>query len=297
MLGRAGNGGSQFLTQQLPLLRRPEGAEMVGVGPAGGGTKTLGPLDVCLRHPGIWEDRAASGTGLRMPSRRAWLQTQMPPTPEQPSGPMEEPLALAASSWPPLPCGPCVPIMLVLAALAAVFLLTTAVLAERLFRRSLRPDPGTLAPTLVWRPGGELWIEPTGTPRERSEDWYGSSVPLLMDRAPDPPTLGGTLEARATAPPAPNSPRNSLVPQTPPQAPARSTFWRPQVWEERPHAPGLVSWAEPEQRPEASGYLGSPQARRQRPGSPDPEWGLQPRVTLEEISAFWRREGRTSVGF
>lgn len=210
---------------------------------------------------------------------------------------MEEPLALAASSWPPLPCGPCVPIMLVLAALAAVFLLTTAVLAERLFRRSLRPDPGTLAPTLVWRPGGELWIEPTGTPRERSEDWYGSSVPLLMDRATDPPTLGGTLEARATAPPAPNSPRNSLVPQTPPQAPARSTFWRPQVWEERPHAPGLVSWAEPEQRPEASGYLGSPQARRQRPGSPDPEWGLQPRVTLEEISAFWRREGRTSVGF
>lgn len=220
----------------------------------------------------------------------------MPPTPEQPSGPMEEPLALAASSWPPLPCGPCVPIMLVLAALAAVFLLTTAVLAERLFRRSLRPDPGTLAPTLVWRPGENCGSNPQAPPRA-----LGGLVWLLSPPAdgprPRPTHLGGTLEARATAPPAPNSPRNSLVPQTPPQAPARSTFWRPQVWEERPHAPGLVSWAEPEQRPEASGYLGSPQARRQRPGSPDPEWGLQPRVTLEEISAFWRREGRTSVGF
>ncbi|ELK38395.1 hypothetical protein MDA_GLEAN10001898 [Myotis davidii] len=61
--------------------------------------------------------------------------------------------------------------MLGLAMLAALFLLTTAVLAERLFRRSLRPGPSPHAPTLVWRPGGELWIEPTGTPRERSEDW------------------------------------------------------------------------------------------------------------------------------
>ena len=64
----------------------------------------------------------------------------------------------------------------------------------------------------------------------------------------------------------------------------------------RPQAPGLVSWAEPEQRPEANAYPGSPQARRVRPGSPDLEWGLQPRVTLEQISAFWRREGRSSVG-
>uniref|UniRef100_A0A8D0U831 Uncharacterized protein n=1 Tax=Sus scrofa TaxID=9823 RepID=A0A8D0U831_PIG len=197
----------------------------------------------------------------------------MPPTPEQPSGPMEEPLALAASSWPPLPCGPCVPIMLVLAALAAVFLLTTAVLAERLFRRSLRPDPGTLAPTLVWRPGGELWIEPTGTPRERSEDWYGSSVPLLMDRAPDPPTLGGTLEARATAPPAPNSPRNSLVPQTPTQAPARSTFWRPQVWEERPGGSGQEALI-----PSGASSLGSPWRRSQLSGGvkAGPAWVFDP---------------------
>ncbi|KAJ8798674.1 hypothetical protein J1605_016477 [Eschrichtius robustus] len=226
--------------------------------------------------------------------------TEMPPTPEQPSGHMEGPPASEASSWPPLPCGPCVPIMLALAALAAVLLLTTAVLAERLFRRSLRPDPSICAPTLVWRPGGELWIEPTGTPRERSEDWYGSAVPLLMDQAPDPPTQGGALEARVTAPPAPSapySPPSSLVPQAPPNAPTHSTFWRPPVWEERPHTPGLVSWAEPEQRPEASAYPGSPQARRLRPGSPDPEWGLQPRVTLEQISAFWRREARTSVGF
>ncbi|XP_072799029.1 transmembrane protein C16orf54 homolog isoform X1 [Vicugna pacos] len=218
---------------------------------------------------------------------------QMPPTPEQPSGHMEGPPASESAFWPLLPCGPCIPIMLALAALAAIFLLTTAVLAERLFRRSLRPDPSTYAPTLVWRPGGELWIEPMGTPRERSEDWYGSAVPLLMDRDPDPPTPGGTLEARATAPPAlstPNSPSSSSVPQIPPKVPAHSTFWRPP-------ASGLVSWIEPEQRPEASVHLGSPQAQRQRPGSPDPEWGLQPRVTLEQISAFWRREGRTSVGF
>ncbi|XP_055265821.1 transmembrane protein C16orf54 homolog isoform X2 [Moschus berezovskii] len=224
----------------------------------------------------------------------------MPLTPEPPTGQTE-------TLWAPLPCGPCIPIMVALAALAAVFLLATAVLAERLFRRSLRPDPSIRAPTLVWRPGGELWIEPTGTPRERSEDWYGSEVPLLTDRAPDPPAQGGTLEARATAPPAlsdPHSPPSSLVPQIPPNAPTQSTFWgpqtweeRPQVWEERPQAPGLVSWAEPEQRPEACGYPGSPQARRVRPGSPDLEWGLQPRVTLEQISAFWRREGRSSAGF
>ncbi|KAF5914710.1 transmembrane protein C16orf54 homolog [Diceros bicornis minor] len=223
----------------------------------------------------------------------------MSSTPDQPSGHMEGPPASEAASWPPLPCGPCVPIMLALASLAALFLLTTAVLAERLFRRSLRPDPSNQAPTLVWRPGGELWIEPRGTPRERSEDWYGSAVPLLMDRAPDPPTPGGTLEARATAPPASLAPQplpRPLVPPRPPKPSFRSTFWGPQAWEERPHAPGLVSWAEPEQGPDASVHLGSPQAQRQRPGSPDPEWGLQPRVTLEQISAFWSREGRTSVG-
>ncbi|XP_026371564.1 transmembrane protein C16orf54 homolog [Ursus maritimus] len=224
----------------------------------------------------------------------------MPSTPQQPSGHTVGLPAAELGSWPPLACGPCIPIMLALASLAALFLLTTAVLAERLFRRSQHPDPSNHAPTLVWRPGGELWIEPRGTPRERSEDWYGSAVPLLMDRAPDPPTPGGTLEARATAPPAPLaplSPPSSLVPRPPPRVPARSTFRGPQALDERPCVPGLVSWAEPEQRPEASVPLGSPQAQRQRLGSPDPEWGLQPRVTLEQISAFWRREGRTSVGF
>uniref|UniRef100_A0A8C5W8L2 Chromosome 16 open reading frame 54 n=1 Tax=Microcebus murinus TaxID=30608 RepID=A0A8C5W8L2_MICMU len=229
----------------------------------------------------------------------------MPPTPEQPVGHVEGPPASEAAPWPPLPCGPCVPIMLGLASLAAFFVVTTAVLAERLFRRALRPDPGRGAPTLVWRPGGELWIEPMGTPRERSEDWYSAAVPLLTDRALDPPTPGGTLEARATAPPAPSAPHSapssSLGPQTPPEVPARSTFWGPQPWEGRPPAVGLASWAEPEQRPEQrlepSVQFGSPPPRRLRPGSPEPDWGLQPRVTLEQISAFWRREGRTSVGF
>ncbi|XP_011788952.1 PREDICTED: transmembrane protein C16orf54 homolog [Colobus angolensis palliatus] len=224
----------------------------------------------------------------------------MPSTPEPPSGGVEGPPTWEAAPWPSLPCGPCIPIMLALATLAALFILTTAVLAERLFRRALRPDPSHQAPTLVWRPGGELWIEPMGTARERSEDWYGSAVPLLTDRAPEPPTPVGVLEARATAPHAPSAPNSapsSLGPQTPPEVPAQTTFWGPQPWEGRPPTTGLVSWAEPEQRPEARAQFGSPQARRQRPRSPDPEWGLQPRVTLEQISAFWKREGRTSVGF
>ncbi|XP_053411143.1 transmembrane protein C16orf54 homolog [Nycticebus coucang] len=226
----------------------------------------------------------------------------MPATPEQPAGQAEGPPASESAAWPPLPCGPCIPIMVGLASLAALFILTTAVLAERLFRRVLRPDPGRCAPTLVWRPGGELWIEPVGTPRERSEDWYGSAVPLLTDRALEPPTPGGTLEARATAPPAPSIPRSapsSLGPLTPQLAPVRSTFWGPHPWEGRPPATGLVSWAEPEQSPEAESrtQFGSPQSPRLRAGSPEPDWSLQPRVTLEQISAFWRREGRTSVGF
>ncbi|XP_004691746.1 PREDICTED: transmembrane protein C16orf54 homolog [Condylura cristata] len=228
----------------------------------------------------------------------------MPSTPEQPFGRVEAASpAPEPTSWPPLPCGPCIPIMLALASIAALFLVATAVLADRLFRRSLHPAPSHGAPTLVWRPGGELWIDPIGTPRERSEDWYGCAVPLLTDRAPDPPTPGGTLEARATAPPAPLAPPApsapqslpiSLVPQAPPRS---STFRGAQAWEGRPHPPGLVSWAEAEPRPEASVYWGSPQAQRPRPVSPDLEWGLQPRVTQEQISAFWRREGRTSIRF
>ncbi|KAM5131510.1 transmembrane protein C16orf54 homolog [Callospermophilus lateralis] len=225
----------------------------------------------------------------------------MPATRGQPSEHMEVASTSETALWPPLPCGPCIPIMLALASLAAFFILTTAVLAERLFRRSLRADPGTHhPPTLVWRPGGELWIEPTGTARERSEDWYGAAVPLLSGRAPDPPTPGGTLEAQASAPLAPLAPHSapsSLVLQTPPEVPAQSTFWGPQSQEERPHATGLVSWAEPELRSEVSMQLGSPKVWRQRSGSSEPDWGLQPRVTLEQISAFWRREGRTSVGF
>lgn len=224
----------------------------------------------------------------------------MPSTPRQPLGHMEGPPATEADWWPPPPCGPCIPILLALASLAAFFILTTAVLAERLFRRSLRPDPGHRAPTLVWRPGGELWIEPAGTARERSEDWYGCEVPLLADRGPDPPPPQGSLEAQASAPPAPaalNSAPNSLVLQEPPEALARSTFWGPQPHGERRPTIGLVSWAGPELMPEATERLGSPRAWRPRPGSPEPDWSLQPRVTMEQISAFWRREGRTSVGF
>ncbi|CAO2583349.1 Transmembrane protein C16orf54 homolog [Lemmus lemmus] len=225
----------------------------------------------------------------------------MPTTPGQPSGHTEglpEPTEEVAV-WAVLPCGPCIPIMLGLASLVAFFIITTAVLAERLFRRP-HPDPSRRAPTLVWRPGGELWIEPTSSARERSEDWYGSSIPLLMDRAPDPPTPGGTLEGRATAPPAPSVPQSSpssLAPQTPPEVTAQSTFWRPQTQAERLHAAGLVSWVEPETKLEAGMQIGSPKSWRTRQGSPEPDWGLQPRVTLEQISAFWKREGRTSVGF
>ncbi|XP_005405303.1 PREDICTED: transmembrane protein C16orf54 homolog isoform X2 [Chinchilla lanigera] len=224
----------------------------------------------------------------------------MPSTSNQLTGHMEGPPATEAALWAPLPCGPCIPILLALASLAAFFILTTAVLAERLFRRSLRPDPGHRAPTLVWRPGGELWIQPAGTARERSEDWYGCEAPLLADGGPEPAPPGGTLEARASAPPAPSalcSAPSSLVPQEHPEILARSTFWGPQPHWERPPTAGLVSWAGPELRPEATESLGSPRTWRLRPGSPEPDWSLQPRVTLEQISAFWRREGRTSVGF
>ncbi|XP_004615930.1 transmembrane protein C16orf54 homolog [Sorex araneus] len=223
----------------------------------------------------------------------------MPGTPQQPSSLMEGTPTSESTPWPPLPCGPCIPIMLALASLAAFFLLTTAVLAERLFRRSLRAAPRELAPTLVWRPGGELWIEPTGTARQRSEDWYGSVVPLLTERALDPPSPGGTLELRATAPPDPSVPHILPRPSPPPVPPKPngSTFWGPPAWKARPHGPGLVSWTEPAPQPDTSIHVGSPPAQRLRPGSPEPEWGLQPRVTQEQISAFWRREGRTSVGF
>ncbi|XP_007536243.1 transmembrane protein C16orf54 homolog [Erinaceus europaeus] len=217
----------------------------------------------------------------------------MPSTAALPPGPLEGATAEEPEPWPPLPCGPCVPIMLALGCLAALFLVATAVLAERLFRSSLRSPPGSRPPTLVWRPGGELWIEPSGSPRERSEDWYSSAVPLLTEGSPAPPTPGGTLEARATAPPALPAPK---PPPVPPKPAVQSTFWGAQAWEERPPAPGLVSWAEPEQRLEVGGYVGSPPPQRLRPGSPDVEWGLQPRVTQEQISAFWKREGRTRVG-
>ncbi|XP_012997313.1 transmembrane protein C16orf54 homolog isoform X2 [Cavia porcellus] len=224
----------------------------------------------------------------------------MPSTSTRLTGHMEGPPATEATFWPPLPCGPCIPILLALASLAAFFILTTAVLAERLFRRSLHPDPSHRVPTLVWRPGGELWIEPAGTARERSEDWYGCEEPLLTDRSPDFPPPGGTLEARASAPPAPSalhSSPSSSVPQEHPNILAQSTFWGPQPCGERPPTTGLVSWVGPELRPEATPMLGSATAWRPRPGSPEPDWSLQPRVTLEQIAAFWRREGRTSVSF
>ncbi|KAJ1067751.1 hypothetical protein K5549_016405, partial [Capra hircus] len=110
------------------------------------------------------------------------------------------------------------------------------------------------------------------------------------------PSPRDSLAPRGPAPSPPIGVARPAPPVSPSGARIPSTFWGPQVWDERPQAPGLVSWAEPEQRPEASAYPGSPQARRVRPGSPDLEWGLQPRVTLEQISAFWRREGRSSVG-
>ncbi|XP_048188350.1 transmembrane protein C16orf54 homolog [Perognathus longimembris pacificus] len=225
----------------------------------------------------------------------------MPLTPEQPSGYTEGLPTPEAALWPPLPCGPCIPIMLALASLAAFFIVTTAVLAERLFRRSLRRDPCQRAPTLVWRPGGELWIEPTSTARERSEDWYGSAVPLLTDRGLEPLALGGTLEAGAAAPLHPSAPHpapSSLAPQAPPAVTAcRSTFGGSQLCGETAPTTGVVSWTGPDLRPDPRGPCEPPQAWRQRPGSPEPDWGLQPRVTLEQISAFWNREGRTSVGF
>ncbi|XP_044513012.1 transmembrane protein C16orf54 homolog [Gracilinanus agilis] len=210
---------------------------------------------------------------------------------EQLPGQMEDPVMPQPSQWPPILCGPCIPIMLALALLAAIFLLATAVLAERLFRRSLRSDPGVQRPSLVWRPGGELWIEPVGTPHERSEDWYGAIAPLLHAQVTETPIPRGTLEAQATAPIPDSPPCPSVLPWAP-ESPG-STFWMANPWEERPRTTGLVGWCEPQPGPEP---LTSPFYGSHRPGSPEPEWGLQPRVTLEQISAFWRRENRASGG-
>ncbi|XP_020862528.1 transmembrane protein C16orf54 homolog isoform X2 [Phascolarctos cinereus] len=211
---------------------------------------------------------------------------------EQPPGQVEDPVMPQPSHWHPLLCGPCIPIMLALALVAAVFLLATAVLAERLFRRSLRLDPGVRGPNLVWRPGGELWIEPLGTAHERSEDWYGATAPLLHSQVTEPHILGGTLEVQAIAPSIPDSP---LCPSAPPQAPESpaSTFCVANAWEERPQTTGLVAWFEPQPVREP---LTPPFYGIRRPGSPEPDWGLQPRVTLEQISAFWRRENRVHGG-
>ncbi|XP_027718480.1 transmembrane protein C16orf54 homolog isoform X1 [Vombatus ursinus] len=219
-------------------------------------------------------------------------ETKMSAALDQPPGQVEDPVMPQPSQWPPLLCGPCIPIMLALALVAAVFLLATAVLAERLFRRSLRSDPGVQGPSLVWRPGGELWIEPSGTAHERSEDWYGATAPLLHSHVTEPHFLGGTLEVQATAPPIPDSP---LCPSAPPQAPESpaSTFCIANTWEERPQTTGLVAWFEPQPVPEP---LPPPFYGIRRPRSPEPDWGLQPRVTLEQISAFWRRENRVHGG-
>ncbi|XP_043832344.1 transmembrane protein C16orf54 homolog isoform X2 [Dromiciops gliroides] len=213
---------------------------------------------------------------------------------EQPPGQVEDPVMPQPSQWPPLLCGPCIPIMLALALVAAIFLLATAVLAECLFRRSLRSDPGPQGPSLVWRPGGELWIEPMGTPHERSEDWYGATAPLLHPQVTEPPTLGGTLTVQATAPHIPDSPLCPSAPHEAPDSPS-STFWSANPWEERPRITGLVGWSEPQPQPQPE-PLAPPFYGIRRPGSPEPDWGVQPRVTLEQISAFWRRENRVHGG-
>ncbi|XP_021093112.1 transmembrane protein C16orf54 homolog [Heterocephalus glaber] len=60
---------------------------------------------------------------------------------------------------------------------------------------------------------------------------------------------------------------------------------------EEPLLAGAPPWdgAPPPGRPSCAG----PDAAA-RPGSPEPDWGLQPRVTREQLSAFWRREARPS---
>ncbi|XP_074053386.1 transmembrane protein C16orf54 homolog isoform X2 [Macrotis lagotis] len=229
---------------------------------------------------------------MRIEVRGLSENTKMSVTLEQSPGQVEDLAMPQPSQWPPLLCGPCIPIMLALALVAAIFLLATAVLAERLFRRSLRSDPGVRGPSLVWRPGGELWIEPMGTPHERSEDWYGATAPLLHAQATEFPLLEGTLEVQASTPPLSEPP---VCPSAPPQAPESpsSTFYITNPWEERPQITGLVGWSEPQPGPEP---LTPPFHGIRRPGSPEPEWGLQPRVTLEQISAFWRRENRVHGG-
>ncbi|XP_038618642.1 transmembrane protein C16orf54 homolog [Tachyglossus aculeatus] len=254
---------------------------------------------------------SGEGSGVRVP---------MAPLPLSPGPGSPTPLPPLA----PLPCGPCIPIMLALGSVAAFFLLSTAVLAEHLFRRSLgrkasassTASASSAAPGItrsagwVWAPGSELWIEPSGTPRQRSEDWYGAAVPLLRSQDPGPSGSGSPL-TQASAPPAPwpakarastpSPPASSFsgcalsvepgpspggASSPPPPRPPDSTFWVQPPWEERPQESGLVIWGDPAAPGSGGDWGGQP-----RPRSPEPEWGLQPRVTLEQISAFWRREG------
>lgn len=39
-----------------------------------GGKTPLGPLELCLRHPGVWKKNRTSGRGLGVLSSTAWLQ-------------------------------------------------------------------------------------------------------------------------------------------------------------------------------------------------------------------------------
>lgn len=109
-------------------------------------------------------------------------------------------------------CGNCLLIMVSLATVAAVFIVVSAVLCERVFRGSLPQETGAV-PT-VWRQGGTLWIEPPHNNRQpdvlsrpsatvplwiqRSNDWF-------LDVSPAGPESYGSTEDLQGETPSPSS--------------------------------------------------------------------------------------------
>ncbi|XP_026567763.1 transmembrane protein C16orf54 homolog [Pseudonaja textilis] len=81
-------------------------------------------------------------------------------------------------------CGNCLLIMVSLATVAAVFIVVSAVLCERVFRGSLPQETGAV-PT-VWRQGGTLWIEPHHNNRQPDVlSRPSATVPLWIQRSND----------------------------------------------------------------------------------------------------------------
>ncbi|XP_059587444.1 transmembrane protein C16orf54 isoform X2 [Alligator mississippiensis] len=158
----------------------------------------------------------------------------------------------------PPPCAPCLLVMATLALLAAVAMVMATALLEWLLRgRGVPPPPP------VWRRGGALWAELPPSPPTPLPQLCPRPAPEGCSASEEPPD--------AWAPPAP--PLDAWAPPAPPL----------DAW--APPAPPLDAWAPPAPPPDAWVL---PEGEQEREGQ---EWGPQPQVTLDDISAFFRRGG------